>query len=118
MTSSSVSVSPEKARTWSKALSESRMLPSPALARSSRASSGTAMPSASATTRRRSATVFDEIVRNSYTCDRDSTVSGILCSSVVAIMNTTCGGGSSIDFRSALNDEFDSMWTSSIRKTL
>ncbi len=44
------------------------------------------------------------IVRNSYTCDRDSTVSGILSSSVVAIMNTTCGGGSSIDLSSALNE--------------
>ena len=31
-------------------------------------------------------------------------VSGILCSSVVAIMKTTCAGGSSIDFSSALND--------------
>ncbi len=55
--------------------------------------------------RSRSATVFAEIVRNSYTCARDSTVSGIFCSSVVAIMKTTCGGGSSIDLSSALNDE-------------
>ena len=31
-------------------------------------------------------------------------VSGILSSSVVAIMNITCSGGSSIDFSSALND--------------
>ena len=49
---------------------------------------------------------------------RDSTVSGIFCGSVVAIMNTTCGGGSSIDFSSALNDDEDSMCTSSMRKTL
>ena len=43
------------------------------------------------------------IVRNSYTCARDVTVSGIFSSSVVAIMNTTCGGGSSIDLSRALN---------------
>ena len=58
------------------------------------------------------------MVPNSWTCDRDSTVSGILSSAVVAIMKTTCGGGSSIDLSSALNDEFDSMCTSSIRNTL
>ena len=51
---------------------------------------------------------FVPIVRNSYTCDRDSTVSGIFSSSVVAIMNTTCDGGSSIDLSSALNDALDS----------
>ena len=45
-------------------------------------------------------------------------VSGILCSSVVAIMKTTCGGGSSIDFSSALNDAGESWWTSSMMKTL
>ena len=45
-----------------------------------------------------------EIVRNSKTCEREMIVSGILSSSVVAIMKTTCGGGSSIDFSSALNE--------------
>ena len=45
-------------------------------------------------------------------------VSGILSSSVVAIMKTTCGGGSSIDFSSALNDGAESWWTSSMMKTL
>ena len=58
------------------------------------------------------------MVRNSYTCERDKTVSGILSSSVVAIMNTTCGGGSSIDFRSALNEALDSWCTSSMMNTL
>jgi hypothetical protein len=45
-------------------------------------------------------------------------VSGILCSSVVAIMNTTCDGGSSIDFSRALNDGIDSWCTSSMMNTL
>ena len=58
------------------------------------------------------------IDRNSNTCDRDRMVSGILCSSVVAIMNTTCGGGSSIDFSSALNEGVDSWCTSSMMNTL
>ena len=48
------------------------------------------------------------MVRNSNTCERDRIVSGILCSSVVAIMKMTCGGGSSIDLRSALNEEPES----------
>ena len=64
------------------------------------------------------AIAFELIVRNSYTWARDSTVSGIFSSSVVAIMKITCGGGSSIDFSSALNDEADSMWTSSMMNTL
>ena len=55
---------------------------------------------------------------NSNTCERDSTVSGIFESSVVAIMKMTCGGGSSIDFSSALNEWFESWWTSSMMKTL
>ncbi len=43
---------------------------------------------------------------------------GILCSSVVAIMKTTCAGGSSIDLSSALNEGVESWWTSSMMKTL
>ena len=66
------------------------------------------MPSASTIVRSCSAIALVLIVRNSYTCERDSTVSGIFSSSVVAIMKTTCGGGSSIDFSSALNEAFDS----------
>ena len=58
------------------------------------------------------------IVRNSWTCERDRMVSGIFCSSVVAIMKTTCGGGSSIDFSSALNEWPESWWTSSMMKIL
>ena len=44
-------------------------------------------------------------------------VSGILSSSVVAIMKTTCAGGSSTDFNSALKDEDESWCTSSMMKT-
>ena len=94
------------------------MLPSPALASSNSAASGTVICSWSAMKRRRSATVFAEIVRNSWTWARDSTVSGILWSSVVAIMKMTCGGGSSIDLSRALNDEAESMCTSSMMNTL
>jgi DNA polymerase-3 subunit gamma/tau len=59
-----------------------------------------------------------EIVRNSNTCERERMVSGILCSSVVAIMKTTCDGGSSMDFRSALNEGPESWCTSSMMKIL
>ena len=94
------------------------MLPSESRAISCSAASPASMPSAS--TIFRSCAAIDRllIVRNSYTCDRDSTVSGILSSSVVAIMKTTCGGGSSIDFSSALNEWPDSWCTSSMMKTL
>src|SRR6185312_7186632 len=45
-------------------------------------------------------------------------VSGTLCCSVVAMMKTTRGGGSSIVLSSALNELFESMWTSSMMKIL
>ena len=45
------------------------------------------------------------IGRNSNTWARERIVSGILSPEVVAMMKTTCGGGSSTDFSSALNDE-------------
>ena len=45
-------------------------------------------------------------------------VSGILSSSVVAIMKTTCGGGSSIDLSRALNEGVESWCTSSMMNTL
>ena len=45
---------------------------------------------------------------------RDSTVAGILCSSVVASMNITYFGGSSSVFKSALNAEMESICTSSM----
>src|SRR5699024_2168376 len=45
-------------------------------------------------------------------------VSGILCGSDVAKINTTCSGGSSNDFNSALNAFTEIMCTSSIIYTL
>ncbi len=49
---------------------------------------------------------------------RDRTVTGIFCGSVVARMNLMCSGGSSSVFSIALNDELESMCTSSITYTL
>ncbi len=46
---------------------------------------------------------------------RDSTVTGIFCGSVVASTNLTCSGGSSSVFSMELNAAFDSWCTSSIR---
>ena len=56
--------------------------------------------------------------RRSKRWQRDSTVIGTLRSSVVAKTNFTCGGGSSSVFSSALKALRDSMWTSSMMKTL
>ena len=117
-TSSVVMVVPANAITWSSALCASRMLPSAARATSASAASGTSSFSASAMRRSCATIALAGIDLNSNTCERDRMVSGILCSSVVAIMNTTCGGGSSIDFNSALNDGVDSWCTSSMMNTL
>ncbi len=94
------------------------MLPSAARAMSLSASSATFSCSAAAIFFSCPAIARSEIVRSSCTCERDTIVSGIFCSSVVAIMNTTYGGGSSIDFRSAANDPFESWCTSSMMKIL
>jgi len=45
-------------------------------------------------------------------------VAGNLWRSVVAMMKTTCEGGSSRIFKRALNAEVESMWTSSMMKIL
>src|SRR5262245_62497054 len=45
-------------------------------------------------------------------------VAGTLCRSVVAMMNMTCGGGSSRIFSNALKADVDSMCTSSMMKIL
>jgi hypothetical protein len=76
------------------------------------------MPSASAMRRSRSAMRGAAMVRNSNCWQRERMVSGTLCDSVVAMMKSTRGGGSSSVLRSALNDEVESMWTSSMMKTL
>ena len=80
--------------------------------------SPTSIFSAAAIMRSCSTMAFVGIVRNSNTCERDRMVSGILCSSVVAIMKTTWAGGSSIDFSSALNEGVESWCTSSMMNTL
>ena len=54
----------------------------------------------------------------SYRWQRESTVAGSFCGSVVASMNTAWAGGSSSVFRSALNALVDSMCTSSMMYTL
>ena len=54
----------------------------------------------------------------SYIWHRDSMVGMILCFSVVARINIAYDGGSSSVFRNALNAFDESMWTSSIIKTL
>ena len=46
---------------------------------------------------------------------RDNTVTGSFCGSVVASRNLTCGGGSSSVFNNALKELLESMCTSSIR---
>ncbi len=74
--------------------------------------------SSSAIFRSCSAIVCVPMVRSSNTCDRDRMVSGIFCSSVVAIMKTTWAGGSSIDLSKALNEWLESWWNSSMMKTL
>ena len=117
-TSSAAIVVPAKPMTWSNALCASRMLPSPARAISIRAASSTSIFSAAAMARSWSAICLTPIAFSSNTCDRDWIVGGTLSISVVAIMKTTCGGGSSIDLRSASNDCGDSRWTSSMMKIL
>ena len=94
------------------------MLPSASRAMSCSESSPTAICSASTMCRSCAAIALVLIVRNSYTCERESTVSGIFSSSVVAIMKTTCGGGSSIDLSKALKDGAESWCTSSMMKIL
>ena len=112
-------VVPANAMTWSNALCASRMLPSPARASSvSAAVVDAESASAAAIAWSWSAICLTPIVLSSNTCDRDWIVGGTFSSSVVAIMKTTCGGGSSIDLRSASKDCCESRWTSSMMKIL
>ncbi len=107
-----------KLMTWSKADCASRIEPSPARATSRSASSVTSIFSASAMRRRRSAIFGAAMVRNSNCWLRERIVSGTLCACVVAMMKSTRGGGSSKVFSSALKAAGESMWTSSMMKTL
>jgi hypothetical protein len=94
------------------------MLPSPARAISINAASSASIFSASAIRRNCSTICFTPIVLSSNTCERDWMVAGTLSISVVAIMKTMCGGGSSIDLSSASNDCAESRCTSSMMKIL
>ena len=58
------------------------------------------------------------ILLKSYLWHLDSTVTGSLCTSVVARINITYCGGSSRVFKSALNAPVESICTSSIINTL
>ena len=52
--------------------------------------------------------------RKSKRWQRETIVCSTLCASVVASMNTTCGGGSSSVLSRALEASVVSMWTSSM----
>ncbi len=94
------------------------MLPAAARPISASAADSNAIPSASSTVARCRATEAGVMFLRLNCRQRDSTVTGTFCGSVVARMNTTCGGGSSSVFSIALNACVDSMCTSSITYTL
>jgi formiminotetrahydrofolate cyclodeaminase len=56
------------------------------------------------------------ILRRMNFCTRERIVAGTLFISVVANMKITCGGGSSISFRSAFHEAVESMCASSMMK--
>ena len=62
--------------------------------------------------------VLPAICRRLNCKQRDSTVTGTFCGSVVAKMNLTCAGGSSSVLSIALKALLESMWTSSMIYTL
>ena len=119
LTSAAVTASLVNASTWSSADSASRMLPS-----ADRATSASARVVDLDLLARRDrlaaarGSTLNGSVFSSNTCDRDWIVAGTACSSVVAIMNFTYGGGSSIDFSSASNALFERRCTSSMMKIL
>ena len=79
-----------------------------------RASSSIDAPSSAAASRRQAAIRSWPIRLNAKCWQRERTVAGTLCGSVVANTKVTYGGGSSIVFSSALNADVDSMCTSSM----
>jgi hypothetical protein len=112
---SSVVLAPVYAMAWSSSDRPSRRLPSAAFDNWRIAPCSAGMPSAS-----RIFAICPWIWLSSrrlrLNCrQRDSTVTGSFCGSVVASRNFTWPGGSSSVFSSALNADFESMWTSSIR---
>ena len=113
-----VIVVPQYDTTWSKILCASRIDPSPFFAMIINESSSIAIFSSPAIYRSRDMISSIVMRRKSYRWHRERIVAGTLCTSVVAKMKRTCGGGSSSVFRSALNASFVSMWTSSMMYTL
>ena len=107
-----------KAMAWSVKLSASRM--EPRAARESRRSAwGSAATCSAASTRVKcSSTVSGAIGRRLNCRQRESTVTGTFCGSVVASTNLRYSGGSSSVFNMALKAVLVSMCTSSIMKTL
>ena len=103
---------------WSSNDNPSRTDPSAARAIRSSALGATATPSCAAMRPNMPVISATDTRRRSNRWQRDSTVTGTLRISVVAKMNFTCGGGSSSVFSSALKALRDSMWTSSMMKTL
>ena len=106
--------SPEKAATWSNKVYASRTEPVDSRATQYKASSSAWMPISFAASSRSFSTVSIGTKRKLNCWHLDFIVAGTFCSSVVAKMNTTYSGGSSIVFKSALKAEVESMWTSSI----
>ena len=103
---------------WSSSDSASRMLP--AAERASRLSAaGSALIASTSRMCLRCAAISDGVICLRLNCrQRESTVTGIFCGSVVARMNLTCSGGSSRVFSMALKAELESMCTSSMTYTL
>ncbi len=103
---------------WSSRLSASRMLPCAARASSVSAPASNGIFSCPSTYCKCASISAGGNCFRLNCRQRDSTVTGIFCGSVVARMNFTCAGGSSSVFSIALNADFDSMCTSSMMYTL
>ncbi len=107
-----------KAIAWSNKLSASRILPCAARAIKLTAADSKAICSCSSTYCKCA------VINAGGSCfrlncrQRDNTVTGIFCGSVVARMNFTCPGGSSSVFNIALKADLDSICTSSMIYTL
>ena len=117
-TAASLTAPPEYAIAWSSKDNASRILPC-AASEIRRKAGGSAAISSAASTR-----VSCPAICTGGNClrlncrQRESTVTGTFCGSVVARMNSTCPGGSSRVLSIALNAWFESWWTSSIMYTL
>ena len=102
---------------WSRILNASRKPPSAWTAMRRAALSSKAKPSLSATYCNRCAISSDVIRLNVYRWQRDTMVTGSFSISVVAKMNITWSGGSSIVFNRAFHASLVSIWASSMMNT-